>query len=80
MIPEPFVRPLIEEVCALKAGWLDGEGSAIYVDPVYVEQVVRAFETAGHGTPAIFPREEGYVGLEWPDGREVTIEFGVFRK
>lgn len=71
-----FVRPRIAHVCAIKAGWLHGDGEAIYVPPVWVEQVVRAFESAGLGTPAIFPREGGEVGLEWFDGREVTIDFG----
>lgn len=79
MIPGIFVRPQIAEVCALKAGWLDGNGEAVYVDPVYVEQVVRAFEAAGHGTPSIIPTEEGSVQLEWHDGREVVVAFGLVR-
>jgi hypothetical protein len=80
VIPEPFVRERIAEVCALKAGWLDGDGEAVYVDPVFVEQVVRAFEAAGMGTPCIYPREGGEVALEWPhDGREVTVDFGFLR-
>ena len=77
---DQFVRERIQHVCAMKAGWLDGGGEDIYVDPVFVEQVVRAFEAAGMGTPAIFPREDGEVGLEWQDGREVQVNFGVLRK
>lgn len=73
---DPTVRPRIAHVCATKAGWLDGEGEAVSVDPAYVERVVRVFEAAGHGTPSIYPTEMGEVGLEWPDGREVIVACG----
>jgi len=75
-----FVRERIRYVCSFKKGWLEGDGEDIDIDPVFVEQVVRAFEAAGMGTPSIFPIEEGHVGLEWRDGREIEIMCGPFLK
>lgn len=64
----------INEVCSLEAGWLDGEGEAVDVNPAWVEQVVIALMNAGLSKPAIFPTSDGYVQLEWDDGRTVIVE------
>lgn len=64
----------IKEVCSLKAGWLNGEGEAVHVNPTWVEFVVNALRHAGMKTPTIFATPEGYVQLEWSDGKTLVIE------
>lgn len=59
------MRKRIEEVCSLKAGWLDGEGEDIDRDPNKVELVAQAISDKLGVLPGIFPTPEGYVSLEW---------------
>lgn len=63
----------IAEVCSLKDGWLDGSGAAIDVDPTWVQFVVNSLMTMGMTQPGIFPTPEGYVQLEWDDGKEIIV-------
>jgi hypothetical protein len=66
-------RPRVVEVCNLKAGWQNGSGYAVDIEPEWVEKVVQALEAAGLGTPSIYPTPDGEVQLEWPDGREMVV-------
>lgn len=68
------VRKRIAEVCDLKSGWLNGQGEAIWVNPVFAESVARALEAAGLSGFSIYPSCDGEVIFEWPDGREIAID------
>jgi len=66
-------RDRINELCALKAGWLDGHGEAVELDPEYVAKVVKAIVEmhAGPAPVGIYPTPEGYIQLEWIEGKEM---------
>jgi len=64
----------LEELAALKDGWLDGSGSAIS------REAMRAAETLlfwcvdeGIARPGIFPTESGGIHLEWDDPNETEV-------
>lgn len=59
------MRERIEEVCSLKAGWLDGAGEEITADPDKVELVAQTLSDKLGMIPGIFPTPDGYVSLEW---------------
>lgn len=66
----------IREICSYKAGWLNGYGEAVYVNPEWAIKVYNALIAAGFKDPSIFPSEEGNLAFEWKDGRVIYLEPG----
>ena len=73
-----IMRDRINEVCSLKAGWLDGvEGEAIECIPDQVQLVAETIAIKLDMLPGIFPTPEGYISLEWMLDDDTTLEIIV---
>lgn len=67
----------LEELKAMKSGWLDGEGEALSREGM--DWLGIFFENAPEGTllPCLYPMPEGGVQAEWPD--DVSMEIDLAR-
>ena len=59
----------LEELAALKPGWLDGEGLAVSKDALRTaESFLFHVLDAQISRPGVFPTPEGGIQMEWPNG------------
>jgi len=59
------LKDRIDELCALKAGWLNGHGEAVELEPEYVMRIVKAMVDMTQSQIGIFPTPDGCLQLEW---------------
>ena len=74
--PTEFANRL-EELKAVKAGWLDGDGKVLC--PEGIDWLGFFFENVPEGTllPCLYPMPDGGVQAEWPD--DVSLEIDLSR-